>query len=68
MANYCSLKEPHRIIGRTDADIFSAEHANQALADEREVLRTGQPMIEREEKETWPDGSETWSVTSKGSV
>ncbi|MGA7109298.1 MAG: diguanylate cyclase, partial [Terracidiphilus sp.] len=65
MANYCSLKEPHRMIGRTDADIFSAEHANQALADEREVLRTGQPMIEREEKETWPDGSETWSVTSK---
>jgi len=65
MANYCGLKEPGRVIGRTDADIFTSEHANQALADEREVLRTGQPMIGKEEKETWPDGHETWSVTSK---
>jgi diguanylate cyclase (GGDEF)-like protein/PAS domain S-box-containing protein len=65
MANYCGLKDPARAIGRTDADIFSAEHADQALADEQQVLRTGQPMIEKEEKETWPDGHETWALTTK---
>jgi diguanylate cyclase (GGDEF)-like protein/PAS domain S-box-containing protein len=65
MANYFGLKDPARAIGRTDADIFSAEHADQALADEQQVLRTGQPMIEKEEKETWPDGHETWALTTK---
>jgi PAS domain S-box-containing protein len=65
MANYCGLKDPARAIGRTDADIFSAEHADQALADEQQVLRTGEPMIEKEEKETWPDGHETWALTTK---
>jgi diguanylate cyclase (GGDEF)-like protein/PAS domain S-box-containing protein len=65
MANYFGLKDPARAIGRTDADIFSAEHADQALADEQQVLRTGQPMIEKEEKETWPDGRETWALTTK---
>ena len=54
MANYCGLKDPASAIGLTDADIFSTEHANQALADEQEALRTGLPMTEKEEKETWP--------------
>jgi diguanylate cyclase (GGDEF)-like protein/PAS domain S-box-containing protein len=65
MADYCGLKDPARAIGLTDADIFSTEHANQALADEQEALRTGLPMIEKEEKETWPDGHETWALTTK---
>jgi diguanylate cyclase (GGDEF)-like protein/PAS domain S-box-containing protein len=65
MANYCGLKQPARAIGKTDADIFSEEHAGQALADEQRVLRTGEPMIEKEEKETWPDGRETWALTTK---
>jgi diguanylate cyclase (GGDEF)-like protein/PAS domain S-box-containing protein len=65
MANYCGLKDPTHAIGLTDADIFSTEHANQALADEQEALRTGLPMIEKEEKETWPDGHETWALTTK---
>jgi diguanylate cyclase (GGDEF)-like protein/PAS domain S-box-containing protein len=65
MANYCGLKDPAHAIGKTDADIFSEEHAGQALADEQRVLRTGEPMIEKEEKETWPDGRETWALTTK---
>jgi diguanylate cyclase (GGDEF)-like protein/PAS domain S-box-containing protein len=65
MARYYGLKSPALAIGKTDADIFTAEHATQALEDEREIMRTGQPMIAREEKETWPDGRETWVVTTK---
>ena len=65
MANYCGLKDPAHAIGKTDADIFSAEHAGQALADELRVLRTGAPLIEKEEKETWKDGHETWALTTK---
>ena len=37
----------------------------QAMADEQEILRTGQPVLDKEEKETWPDGRTTWVATTK---
>jgi PAS domain S-box-containing protein len=54
-----------RVLGKTDADIFSPEHATQAQADEDEVLRTGKPIIGKMEKETFPDGRTTWALTTK---
>ena len=65
MARYCNLADPSAAIGKTDADIFSSEHARLALADEKEMIRTGIPIVEKEEKETWPDGHETWVLTTK---
>jgi len=52
-------------IGKTDHDFFSGPHADQALRDEQEIICTGQPLVGIEEKETWPDGSETWVSTTK---
>jgi len=52
-------------VGKTDADFFSEEHANPALAAEQEIMRTGQPLTNIEEKETWSDGSVSWVVTTK---
>lgn len=65
MANYCGLSDPAKAVNQTDSDIFTSEHADQALADEQRIIRTGQPMIGKEEKETWPDGHETWVLTTK---
>ena len=65
MAKYCGLKNPAQAVRKTDADLFSREHAEQALADEREMIRTGRPIIGKEERETWPDGHETWVLTTK---
>ena len=48
-------KDPAQMIGLTDRDLFSSEHAEGALADELEIIRTGKPIIDYEEKETWPD-------------
>jgi phosphoserine phosphatase RsbU/P len=59
------FEDPADVLGKTDADIFSGEHAQAALHDEQEILRTGQPLVNLEEKETWPDGHETWVSTSK---
>jgi diguanylate cyclase (GGDEF)-like protein/PAS domain S-box-containing protein len=64
MAAYIGLADPAQAVGKTDSDIFSPEHAQQALADEQEILRTGQAKI-GEEKETWPDGHVTWVLTTK---
>lgn len=57
--------DPMKVVGKTDADFFSAEHATQARADENDVLRSGKPIIGKMERETFPDGRETWSLTTK---
>ena len=64
MLNLFALADPADIIGKNDRDFFTQEHALPALKDEQEVIRT-QVAIAKEEKETWPDGSETWVSTAK---
>jgi PAS domain S-box-containing protein len=53
------------VIGKTDFDFFTLEHARQAFADEQKIIRTGKPIIGIEEKETWPDRPDTWVSTTK---
>lgn len=65
MARSLGLKSPDEAVGKSDADYFPAEHAAQALAEEREILRTGKPLRNKEEKITWPDGRISWVSASK---
>ncbi|MGD1156855.1 MAG: PAS domain S-box protein, partial [Terriglobia bacterium] len=55
-ANEFGLNDPAQAVGKTDFDFFTAEHAQGAYNDEQEIIRTGQPVLGKEEKETWPDG------------
>ena len=59
------LTDPDDALGKTDSDFFSEEHARQARADEQKILSSDQPFMGLEEKETWPDGRETWVSTMK---
>ena len=59
------LLQPEDVIGKTDADVFTAEHAEQALADEQRIMRTGEPVVGQVEKETWEDRDDTWVSTTK---
>ena len=63
--NLFRLSDAREAIGRTDAEFFTKEHAQQAYADEQEVIRSGIPMAAKEEKETWPSGEETWVSTTR---
>jgi PAS domain S-box-containing protein len=65
LARRCGLDDPARAVGKTDFDFFTREHAEAAFCDEERIVRTGEPIIGKEEKETWPDGSETWVSTTK---
>jgi len=65
LATHMKLSDPAQAVNKTDADIFGGEHANQTLADEQEIMRSGQPMPWKEEREIWPDGHETWVITTK---
>lgn len=65
LAEIHGIENRHDIEGKSDFDLFSIEHAQQAYDDEQEILRTGKPLINIIEKETWEDGSVTWVSTSK---
>ena len=65
MADKFGLRGPEAAIGKTDADIFSSEHAQQALRDEQRIMRTGVPLVAKIEKETWADREDTWVSSTK---
>ena len=57
--------EPAQAVGKSDFDFFTEEHARPAYEAEQEIIRTGQPLLNLEEKETWPDRPDTWVATTK---
>jgi sigma-B regulation protein RsbU (phosphoserine phosphatase) len=59
------LASPEDVIGKTDFDLFAPVHANVALAEEQEIIRTGQPMIAKMERLTLRDGSVAWGSATK---
>jgi PAS domain S-box-containing protein len=64
-ARIFGFSNPIQAIGKTDFDFFTEEHARPAFEDEQTIIRTGKSIIGIEERETWPDGRETWASTTK---
>jgi PAS domain S-box-containing protein len=64
-AQKAGFSDPKELVGKSDFDHFTREHAQPAYDAEQRIIRTGQPLIDLEEKETWPDGRVTWVATSK---
>jgi PAS domain S-box-containing protein len=54
------------IVGKTDFDFFPAELTAQYYADEQEIMRSGQPLIDREERiQDQATGQYKWDLTTK---
>ena len=59
------LSDPAQAVGKTDFDFFTEEHARIAFENEQTIIRTGKPMVNIEERETWFDRRDTWVSTTK---
>ena len=64
-APYRGGNAPEEVVGKTDFDFFVEEHARAAYEDEQRVMKTGVPLVDKEECETYTDGSQTWLSTTK---
>ena len=65
LANWFGLSSPEEAVGKTDFDFFTPEHARQAFEDEQHIIQTGEPLVGKEERETWPGERVTWVSTTK---
>jgi PAS domain S-box-containing protein len=65
LATYLGLDDPAQAVGKTDAEYFDAERARQYLADERAVMDSGRPMLDREEEQVGADGTSVYISTNK---
>lgn len=53
------------LIGKTDFDVFSEQHASAAFEDEQRIIRTGEPIVGKVELETYSDRADAWVSTTK---
>ncbi len=56
---------PEEVVGKTDFDFFPRELATAYHNDEKQVIQSGQPLINREEPFIEPDGRQRWLLTTK---
>jgi PAS domain S-box-containing protein len=65
LAKQFKLTDPRLAHGKTDFDFFNAEQARTTEQDERQIMESGQPVLNRIDQENLPDGSTAWALTSK---
>jgi PAS domain S-box-containing protein len=65
VAKNMSGGKPEDLYGKTDHDFYPKELADQYLADEKKILKTGMPLINREEENISHKGHKKWLLTTK---
>jgi len=59
------VAESRLLMGKTDFDFYSVEHASASIQGDQQIIQSGEPVLNHEELETFPDGSQCWVSTSK---
>ena len=59
------LARPEDVLGKSDLQLCPPEAAQQYFADEQKVIKSGQPLIDKEEYVIGAGGEKRWILTSK---
>ena len=65
IAAYAPGRAAEELIGKTDFDVFSDQHASAAFEDEQQIIRTGEPILGQVERETYGGRPDAWVSTTK---
>jgi PAS domain S-box-containing protein len=65
MLRLFKLKKPEDLVGKSDFDMFDEEHSRPAYEDEQKIIRTGEAIVDKIEKEVLPDGRVNYVNTTK---
>ena len=65
LALHYGLKEVDQILGKSDFDFYSEEHAVETRQEELAIMQGGEPIIAKLYLEIWPKGQETWNLCTK---
>ena len=59
------LQDASQAIGKSDADFHTPERALEYYQDEQRIMHTGEPLINKIERQILPDGKVAWTSTTK---
>ena len=65
LARKYGLSDPSKAVGKSDSDFFDAEEAERYRADELEIMRTGKPIVDKEEEQISHEGRPVCVSTTK---
>jgi len=65
LAKRLGLKGPEEAVGKTDFDFHPPEKAREFFQDEQRIIQTGQPLINKIEKQITASGEVAWASVTK---
>ncbi|MGI9474720.1 MAG: PAS domain-containing protein [Rubripirellula sp.] len=65
MAADASIEDPEEFVGKTDSDIWRGQLPEEAGEDERRIIETGVPILNKEEQPIASDGQTRWVLVTK---
>jgi PAS domain S-box-containing protein len=59
------LKDIELVVGKTDFDFHPPDRAKEFYEDEQKIIKSGEPLINKIEKQTRPNGEIIWASVTK---
>jgi PAS domain S-box-containing protein len=65
LATRLGIANPEDAIGKNDFDFNPPEKAREFFEDEQRIIQTGEPLVNKVERQILPNGETTWASTTK---
>jgi len=65
LAKRMGVENPQQAVGKTDFDFYTPEKAREFFQDEQRITQTGEPLINKIERQVTSDGAVAWASVTK---